>query len=75
MFKEILHKTTVGTEKSSGVLIKETDVFAAGNLIFDFHSVSKDYFPATVQADEENFRCQPYRLICAELLFKNELAL
>jgi hypothetical protein len=75
MSKEVLHKTTAGTEKSSGVLIKTTDVIAAGKLIFDFHSVSKDYFPATPHADEENFRCQSYLLICAELLFKNELAL
>jgi hypothetical protein len=75
MFKEVLPKTIAGTGKSSGVLTNETNVIAAGKVIFDFHSVSKDYSPATIQADEENFGSKRFRLKCAELLFKNKLAL
>ena len=45
----------VNTEKYSGVLITGKDGIVVGKVIFDFHSVSKDYFPAAVLTDEENF--------------------
>ena len=74
MSKEILHKATVNTEKYSGVLITEKDGIVVGKVIFDFHSVNKDYFPAAVLTDEENFGCG-HRLRRAEFILENELAL
>jgi hypothetical protein len=58
-----------------GVLIMKTNDVAARKVIFVFHSVGKDYFPAAISADEENFGREHYQLSCAEFLFKYELAL
>ncbi len=52
----------VNTEEYSGVLITGTDGIVVGKITFDFHSVSKDYFPAAVLVAEENFGFGRYRL-------------
>jgi hypothetical protein len=48
---------------------------AARKVIFVFHSVGKDYFPAAISADEENFGREHYQLQRAEFLHKYELTL
>ncbi len=75
MSKEVLHKATVNTGKYPDVLITRTNETSVGKIIFDFHSVSKDYFPAAVLTDEENFGCGSCHLRRAEFLPINNLAL
>jgi len=75
MLEGVLHNAMVNTDKYSGVLITGTDGIAVEKIIFDFHSVSKDYFPAAVLTDEENSGCRLYYLQRAELVLKNKLAL
>ncbi len=53
----------------------ETKGIAARKVIFVFHSVGKDYFPAAISADEGNFGREHNQLLHAEFLLKYELTL
>jgi hypothetical protein len=53
----------------------ETKGIAARKVIFVFHSVDKDYFPAAISADQGNFGREHYQLHRVEFLLKYELTL